>query len=212
MIAAGSVSGLASRSASSRAPAGVAVRSIVASSEPRRSPLNVRVSSRLARVAASISIVSPRGATRRTLQGRARFDLRARDIMDRHRRRADFGAAERAETVERLDAIELAKAPLGDVAAPPRRGRAGSRPRASRTNARAARGSSSVACGRHDLARFEPRDLDAQRRRVALAERKGAGRNIERGQAEKSARPRRREGAASRRADWRGPAPADALR
>ena len=59
-MAAGSVSGLASRSASSRAPAGVTVRSMVASSDPSRAPLKVRVSSRLARVAASISRLAPR--------------------------------------------------------------------------------------------------------------------------------------------------------
>ena len=54
-----SVSGAASRCASSREPAAVTVRSIAASSEPRRSPDSVRISSRLARVAWSIASVAP---------------------------------------------------------------------------------------------------------------------------------------------------------
>jgi hypothetical protein len=58
-ISAGSVSGAASRCASSRAPAAVTVRSMASSSEPRRSPPSVRVSSRLARVAWSIASVAP---------------------------------------------------------------------------------------------------------------------------------------------------------
>ena len=55
----GSVSGAASRCASSREPADVTVRSIAASSEPRRSPPSVRISSRFARVAWSIDSVAP---------------------------------------------------------------------------------------------------------------------------------------------------------
>ncbi|MGY4367117.1 hypothetical protein ACVW1A_003182 [Bradyrhizobium sp. LB1.3] len=58
-IAAASVSGAASRCANSRDPAEVTVQSIASSSEPRRSPASVRVSSRLARVAGSIAIVAP---------------------------------------------------------------------------------------------------------------------------------------------------------
>ena len=56
-IAAGSVSGAASRWLKSRAPATVTVRSIASQSEPRRSPESVRISSRLARVAASMESV-----------------------------------------------------------------------------------------------------------------------------------------------------------
>ena len=58
-IAALSVSGAASRCASSRDPAAVTVQSMASSSEPRRSPASVRVSSRLARVAGSIAMVVP---------------------------------------------------------------------------------------------------------------------------------------------------------
>ena len=58
-ISAGSVSGAASRCASSREPAAVTVRSMAASSEPRRSPVSVRISSRLPRVAWSIASVAP---------------------------------------------------------------------------------------------------------------------------------------------------------
>ena len=58
-IAALSVSGAASRCASSREPAAVTVQSMASSSDPRRSPASVRVSSRLARVAGSIAMVVP---------------------------------------------------------------------------------------------------------------------------------------------------------
>ncbi len=58
-MAAGSVSGAASRCASRREPAALTLRSIAATSEPRRSPVSVRMSSRLARVAASIASVAP---------------------------------------------------------------------------------------------------------------------------------------------------------
>ncbi len=58
-ITAASVSGAASRCASSRDPADVTVQSIASSSDPRRSPESVRVNSRLARVAGSIAIVVP---------------------------------------------------------------------------------------------------------------------------------------------------------
>src|SRR5271155_1761523 len=40
---------------------------------------------------------------------------------------------------------------------------------------------------RYDLARLEARDLDGQARLVGLAQREGAGRNIERSEAEKGA-------------------------
>jgi hypothetical protein len=55
----GWVRGPASRSASSRAPPGVTVQSMVASRLPARSPESVRVSSRLARVAASMASAAP---------------------------------------------------------------------------------------------------------------------------------------------------------
>src|SRR6266851_72852 len=58
-IAAGAVNGAARRCANSREPAAVTVRSMADKSEPRRSPLEVRTSSRLARVAASMSSVAP---------------------------------------------------------------------------------------------------------------------------------------------------------
>ena len=64
-IVSGSVSGAASRCASSREPADVTVRSIEASSEPRRSPASVRVSSRFAArrlVDRQASRPAPRGA------------------------------------------------------------------------------------------------------------------------------------------------------
>ncbi len=58
-IAAGSVSGATNQPVRVRAPAPVAVRSIVASRLPLRSPARVRVSSRLRAVAASISMTAP---------------------------------------------------------------------------------------------------------------------------------------------------------
>ena len=58
-MTAGEVSGAARRCAKRREPAEVTVRSITSSSEPLRSPDNVRVSSRLPRVAWSIAIVPP---------------------------------------------------------------------------------------------------------------------------------------------------------
>ena len=57
-IAFGSVSGADSRCAKRREPAEVTVRSIASSSEPRRSPESVRISSRLPRVAWSIAMVA----------------------------------------------------------------------------------------------------------------------------------------------------------
>ena len=59
-MAAGSVSGAARWDANSRAPAPVTVRSMTESRLSRRSPPRVLVSSRLRRVAASISITAPR--------------------------------------------------------------------------------------------------------------------------------------------------------
>ena len=58
-ITSASVSGPARRSANRRAPPGVTVQSIVASRLPARSPESVRVSSRLARVEASIARAEP---------------------------------------------------------------------------------------------------------------------------------------------------------
>ena len=55
-MAATSVSGAASRAASSRAPAAVTVRSMVASRLPPRLPDKVSVNSRLRRVAASMAM------------------------------------------------------------------------------------------------------------------------------------------------------------
>ena len=77
-MAATSVNGAPRRSASRRLPPGVAQRSIAASSEPARTPDNVRVSSRLARVAASISMRPPRRRLRgRSSGGRAASCVRA---------------------------------------------------------------------------------------------------------------------------------------
>ena len=104
-------SGLASRSAISRAPAGVAVRSMVAISEPARSPASVRVSSRLARVAASISSPAPRARRAGQLEPRQRVDLGALEIAERQRRGGDLGAAERAEPLQRVDAVEVLDQP-----------------------------------------------------------------------------------------------------
>ena len=58
-MAAMSVSGPLRRSARSRAPPGVNVRSMAARRLPLRSPASVRVISRLARVAASMASVAP---------------------------------------------------------------------------------------------------------------------------------------------------------
>ena len=89
----GSVSGAARWSASSRAPAAVTVRSIVARRLPLRSPASVAASSRLRRVAASICMTEP-GATRRGgVQMRRPALLRQRDVIDERagRRRARRG-------------------------------------------------------------------------------------------------------------------------
>ena len=80
-MAATSVSGPASRSASRRAPPGVRVQSIVASRLPARSPARVRVSSRFVRVAASITR-SPRRIPARRLQDGTLPDL---GLCHRHR-------------------------------------------------------------------------------------------------------------------------------
>ena len=65
------------------------------------------MSSRLARVAGSISRLVPRAR----LSGRERgpgFELGALDVSQRESRGGDLGTAEGAEAVERFDAIELA--------------------------------------------------------------------------------------------------------
>ena len=78
-MAAGSVSGAASREASRRAPAPVTVRSMVDSSEPWRLPESVRVSSRDPRVAGSISMIVPA----ETCTGRSSIGLAASWVLPR---------------------------------------------------------------------------------------------------------------------------------
>ena len=100
-MAATSVSGPLRRSARSRAPPGVTVRSMAASRLPARSPESVRVSSRLARVAASMASVAAGTLAARRRQRRARAELRALDVEEGAAGGGDLGAAEGAEGVER---------------------------------------------------------------------------------------------------------------
>ncbi len=84
------------------------MKSIVASSEPGRSPASVRVSSRLARVARVDLHMRRAGPSRRRRQLRALAHLGAFDIGQRQRRGGDLRARERPKAVERRDAVELA--------------------------------------------------------------------------------------------------------
>ena len=90
------------------------VRSIVATRLPARSPASVRVSSRLARVAASIDEDAGRRLATRRLERRP---LRRTGCARRNASAAPaagrLGAREGAEAVERRDAEEVPQAPLG---------------------------------------------------------------------------------------------------
>ena len=179
------MSGLASRSAISRAPAGVLVRSMAASTDPARSPESVRVSSRLARVAASISRFLPRARRGGGREPRRRVDLGALDIGERQRRGSDLRARKLAETVEGLDAVEFAR-----LAAPRRRGRSMSGP----NGAAAMRDLLDQARKLASAKRFPARRSRwarggrsrPQPRLVGLGERKSAGGDVERGEAERA--------------------------
>ena len=171
-IAGGSVSGLASRSARSRAPAGVIVRSRVASSEPRRSP---------AERARQFEI----GARRRR---------RFRDWRRRARRAGGDEAPAAASICVRFDIGQRQRRRRRSRRARRRRSRRGSRRRRIRKRACSAAAPSLASraqrrdgnahlggepCGRRarreqalrrdDLARLQPRDLGGEARVVRLA-------------------------------------------
>jgi hypothetical protein len=116
-----SVNGPARRSASRRLPPGVSVRSMVASRLPARSPARVRVNSRLARVAASISMVALCPSRKAATEAQAGAELGALDIGERSGGGGDLGAAEGAEGVERGDAEELLEAAFAGSGSSPSR-------------------------------------------------------------------------------------------
>ena len=198
------------RPAAARRPASRSGRWSRAAS-PRARPPSVRVSSRLARVAGSISRLAPRAPPGRRRERRPRLELRPLDVGERQRRRGDFGAREGAETVEGLDAVELAhpQRRRGAVAGFARERRQGTRSSATRR-----REMRLVAdrLRRDDLARLEARDLGGEARLVRLRERERAGREVERGEAEARAPVARRAPAARRRAGAPGRARAGAPR
>ena len=121
-IAAGSVSGAASQSARRRAPPALTVRSMAASSEPCRSPASLRVSSRLRRVAASISMTAPEARRRRRRQPRQAAELGRLEIVDQRAAGGDLGPLEAAEAVQRLDREGLLQPPARGLAVEARRG------------------------------------------------------------------------------------------
>ena len=134
-------------------PVRSAVRSITASRLPRRSPERVAVSSRLRRVAASICITES-GATRiggarcsepPASPGPCSRPLRQRDVIDQRPGRGDLGAAELAEPVERLDAVELFEPPARRLAVEARIGERGQRRLSTRRTARTAPGAPAAA-------------------------------------------------------------------
>ena len=162
-IAAGSVSGAASRCASSREPAAVTVRSIAASSEPRRSPDSVRISSRLARVAGSIRQRRLRRLARRRRQRRPLAELGALDIGDAGRRRGQFEPRHRAERFGGRHREIAGEPPLRG--APSNTSRVQRRHRRQRAQVRGKLGIAVERIGDDDLARLELRDRGRKRRR-----------------------------------------------
>ena len=118
----GAVSGAASQAASRRAPAPVRVRSMVASSEPWRSPERLRSSSRLRRVAASISITAPCASAARGGEARQLAGLGQLDIVDERAGGGELRAGEGAEAFERLDAVERLEPAAAVLAVEARRG------------------------------------------------------------------------------------------
>ena len=142
----------------SRAPAPVTVRSMAAIRLPCRAPDNVCVSSRLARVAASMSMASPAASRDRRRQRRTVVDLRLLDVGERRGRGREFDARERAEAVERAHAeicrqvVAPAVAAVEEgrrtAASPPRPARARSQPVPRRRRARRRRSPRADRCGR----------------------------------------------------------------
>ena len=169
-------------------------------------------SSRLARVAAIDLEARAARAPRRRRERRPRLELGAPDIGERERRGGDLGAGEGAEAVERLDAIELAHALLGRRRRRRPPAQAASAPRACRRRCARKPGSSATRLRGDDLARLEPRDLGGEAGLVGLAERKRAGREIERRETVGPARFVRRGPAGPRREAARGRARAAAPR
>ncbi len=108
----GSVRGLPSRLASSRAPAAVTVRSMAASRLPARAPWFERISSRLARVAASMTRRLPARLFARRTEQRRFADLGDLHIGEQPGERGKLGPGEFAEGVERGDAEAALQRPL----------------------------------------------------------------------------------------------------
>ncbi len=119
--------GAAMRSASRRAPGPVRVRSMVASRLPSRRPSRLFTSSRLRRVAGSISIVPSARSRRRRHQGRALAGLGQLDIVEQRPQAATSRPREGTETVEHGDVEgRLRRLLAGIDAVEPRRGAAAS--------------------------------------------------------------------------------------
>ena len=141
----------------------------------------MRVNSRLARVAASISRTAPRSARVGSDSGGTRPDLRALDIGDGGRGGGDFGARKGAESVERRDAEKIAQAPLrrawlARVARHRRQRNAQVFDEPGKQRLLADR------LGRDDFTRLEPGDLGGEPARGRLGKAEGAGRYIRRGE------------------------------
>ena len=197
-ISAGSVSGAASRCANSREPAAVTVRSIAARSEPRRSPVSVRMSSRLPRVAWSIASVAPAASRTGGDSGGRLPSLGALDISD--------AAAAAVSSTRENAPNEAVVATREKRRQPPLRGRAVEhvagqrRHRRQRAQIRRKFGVGIERVGDDDLARLDARDLGGERRAVAFGDAEFAGRNVD---------PGERETVFARRRRGRAPAPAD---
>ena len=184
-----SVSGAASRAASSRAPAaghGAVDGGEQAAVARAAGPC---ASSRLRRVAASIAIDRARGHAAQRLQRRHAALLGQLDIIEQRAGRRELGAAEAAEGVERGDAVEAPSA--GGARSRCRTARRARRQRAAASSSRPACRRGRTACRRPAARRREPRQCGAER---GLRHRLGlelAGRDIEPGEREFAAAPRR---------------------
>ena len=158
------------------------MRSIASSSDPRRSPDSVRISSRLPRVAWSIAIVAPALSRNGGERGGRFADLRALDIGHAGCRRRQLEPAERAEGFAGGNRKERCQPPLGGRAvediARKRRDRGQRAPIGRKIGFAVQR------IGYDDLAGLEPRDLGGQRSPVAFGDAEFAGRNIDPGQRE----------------------------
>ena len=174
-------SGLASRAASSRAPGPVTVRSMAASRLDLRSPEVARVSSRLVRVAASMSEMRGGAAPPRRPQAGLAADLGQLDVLEERAERRQLAPREVAERGEVGDAklrLELALARQA-VEGGRRHGRGG--------GARERHALGDIGIGQHHiggdhLAGAQPHDLAGEIGPRHLAHLQLAGGDVERGQ------------------------------